>query len=211
MITPQPRLDRKIGYFRKGFSDDYHFGQWEITSGVDRRPRFTARRFGSTLGWNDTLPDGAVMPLPTKRNSCALALSMALLLAGTGLAGAQLSDAIEGALGGGDGASGGSLLEGLGGGSMPSLDSVGVGNLAGVLTYCAKNNALSDVTEVKDGLIGKLGGEEKAEADPGYQEGLSGVLGGKSDDKLDLSADGLQKQLTDTVCEQVMKYGKSLL
>ncbi|WP_027135680.1 DUF2501 domain-containing protein [Geminicoccus roseus] len=149
--------------------------------------------------------------MSTQRNVASLALATALLLAGATAARAQLTDAIEGALGGGDGASGGSLLESLGGGGMPSLDSVGIGNLAGVLTYCAKHNALSDVDQVKDGLIGKLGGEQEAEADPGYQEGLNGVLGGQSDDKLDLSADGLQQQLTDTVCEQVMKYGQSLI
>ncbi len=95
---------------------------------------------------------------------------------------------------------------------MPSLSSVGTGNLTGVLTYCAKNNYLGgDAAGVKDKLLGQLGGTKSAQSDPGYQQGVAGILGGNSDQKLDLSGDGLKKQLTEKVCDQVLDYGKSLL
>ena len=139
------------------------------------------------------------------------AVALALLLAGGSAAQAQLSDAIKGAIGGGS--SGGGALGGLGGAAMPSLGDVGIGNITGVVEYCAKNQYLGggSVGKVKDGLMGKLGGEQKAEATPGYQEGLSGVLGGNSDKKVDLGKPGIKEQLTDKVCAQVLDYGKSLL
>ena len=138
-------------------------------------------------------------------------LAIALLALGATAARADMSGALKDALGGGS-SSGGSLLEGLGGQSVPALDQVGIGNLTGVLTYCMKNNLLGgDAAGLQDQLLGKLGGEQKASSDAGYQEGLGGVLGGNSDQKLDLSGGGLKQQLTDKVCEEVLKYGKSLI
>jgi hypothetical protein len=95
---------------------------------------------------------------------------------------------------------------------MPSLDQVGTGNIAGVLEYCAKSKFLGgDASGLKDKLVGQLGGQAKADADPGYQEGLSGVLGGQSGQDLNLNGGGLKKQLTEKVCDQVLTYGQSLL
>ncbi|KOF52713.1 MULTISPECIES: DUF2501 domain-containing protein [unclassified Achromobacter] len=129
-----------------------------------------------------------------------LSVSCAALLLTAG-AHAQLLDAVKGAVGGGAMPA-----------AVPDLGSVGTGNIAGVLGYCAKNNYLGgDASSVKDKLLGKLGGDEKAQADPGYQEGLGGVLGGQSSQKLDLSGGGLQAQLREKVCDQVLEYGKSLL
>lgn len=144
-----------------------------------------------------------------QRNTLILAV---VLLAASAPAGqAQLTDALEGAIGGGS-SSGGSLLEGLGGQSVPALDQVGLGNIAGVLEYCAKNNFLGgNAGGLKDRLLGKLGGEEKAQSDPGYQEGLGGILGGDSGQKVELGNSGLKQQLTDKVCEEVLKYGQSLI
>lgn len=136
------------------------------------------------------------------------------LFIGTTAAQAQLLDSVKGALGGGQqsSGSGGSLLGGLGGGSLPSLGSVGTGNIAGVLSYCAKNNYLGGgAASVKDKLLGKLGGEQQARSDPGYQEGLSGILGGNSKQKVELGSGGLKQQITEKVCDQVLQYGQSLL
>jgi hypothetical protein len=150
--------------------------------------------------------------MSVRRLAHVAVLALAVPLAAAPAARAQLTDAIEGALGGGKSSSGGSLLEGLGGGSMPSLDQVGIGNIAGVVEYCAKNQFLGgDAAGVAGGLLGKLGGQEKASADPGYQEGLGGVLGGDSDQKVDLGSPGIKEKLTDTICAQVLKYGQSLL
>lgn len=139
---------------------------------------------------------------------------------------AQGLDALKGAISGskdsaGEAAGGaGSALGGLGslgglaGGQLPSLGSVGSGNVTGVLGYCAKNNLVGgDAAGIKDKLVGKLGGQEKADADPGYQEGLKGVLGGNSDKKFDLggSTAGVKSQVTEKVCDEVLKYGKSLI
>ena len=145
-------------------------------------------------------------------------LSAALLIGVIPAAQAQLMDSVQGALKGQQsGASdSGSILGGLGGSlggqAMPSLDSVGTGNITGVLSYCAKNNYLGgDASGVKDKLLGKLGGEQSAASDTGYQQGLQGILGGDSGKKVDLGGDGLKQQITEKVCDQVLKYGKSLL
>jgi len=115
---------------------------------------------------------------------------------------AQMLDAVKGAMGGGGTA-----------GAMPDLGTVGTGNLAGVIGYCARNNYLGggDAAGIQDKLLGKLGGEQQAQSDPGYQEGLGGVLGGQSGTKMELGGDGLKAQLTEKVCDQVLEYGKSSL
>ncbi|HWL70375.1 MAG TPA: DUF2501 domain-containing protein [Geminicoccus sp.] len=147
------------------------------------------------------------------RQRNALILAAALLAIGATDGRAQLTDALEDAVGGGSSSSsGGSLLEGLGGQSVPALDKVGLGNLTGVLEYCAKNNFLGgNASGLKDQLLGKLGGEEKAQSDQGYQEGLGGILGGDSGQKVELGNSGLKQQLTDKVCKEVLKYGQSLI
>lgn len=157
----------------------------------------------------------------TLRAAGLVLLSSSLLLGAT--AQAQLLDAVKSAVGGGSSsggvassALGGSLPGALGGagGGMPALDSVGTGNLAGVLTYCARNKYLggADASSVQNQLIGKLGGPAQAKSDPGYQQGLKGILGGDSGQKMDLAGGGsVQQQIRDAACEQVLKYGKSLL
>jgi hypothetical protein len=146
-----------------------------------------------------------------QRNALILATALLAISAPDGRA--QLTDALEDAVGGGSsGSSGGSLMEGLGSQSVPALDKVGLGNLTGVLEYCAKNNFLGgDAAGLKDQLLGKLGGEEKVQSDQGYQEGLGGILGGDSGQKVELGNSGLKQQLTDKVCEEVLKYGQSLI
>ncbi|MGE0803607.1 MAG: DUF2501 domain-containing protein [Lautropia sp.] len=151
----------------------------------------------------------------TRSASLSAPLLAALLLAAPALH-AQGLDALKGAISGGKESAGSAAggLGGLAGGAIPSLGSVGTGNLTGVLGYCAKNNLLGgDAAGVQQKLLGKLGGEEKAKADPGYQEGLKGVLGGNSDKKFDLGGGsaGLKSKVTEQVCDQVLKHGKSLI
>lgn len=150
-----------------------------------------------------------------------LALSCALLLGTSQAQAFDLSgakDAVKGAVGSaaGSNASGSGLpgIAGLAGINMPSLDSVGTGNVTGVLKYCMKNKYLgsdSPAAKVSDKLTGLLGGEEKASQDKGYAEGLKGILGGNSDSKLDLSSSSLKDKVTNKVCDKVMEYGSSLL
>jgi len=167
----------------------------------------------------------------TLRTAGLVLFSSSLLLGAT--AHAQLLDAVKNAVGGNSppssgsaaSSSGGGLLGGLGGlggaaggTAMPSLSSVGTGNLTGVLTYCMQNKYVSgsDATSVQSQLMSKLGGQSKAQSDPGYKQGLSGILGGNSGQTMDLNAGGgnsggLKQQVTDAACEQVLKYGKSML
>ncbi|HEY0294396.1 MAG TPA: DUF2501 domain-containing protein [Bordetella sp.] len=157
------------------------------------------------------------------RTAGLVLFSSTLLLGAT--AQAQLLNAVKGAVGASsssDGAasSGSSLLGGLGGAAggsaLPSLSSVGTGNLTGVLTYCMQNKYLSggEASGVQSQLLGKLGGPAKAKSDPGYQQGISGILGGNSSQKMDLTGggnSGIKQQITDKACDQVLQYSKSAL
>ena len=113
---------------------------------------------------------------------------------------AQFMDVVKGAMGGGSTS------------AVPNLGSVGTGNIAGVMGYCLKNKYLGGgAAGIKDKLMGKLGGERQAKSDPGYQDGLKGILGGKSGQKMNLSGGGLKAQITEKVCDQVLKHGQSLI
>jgi len=145
----------------------------------------------------------------------AAALTAALGLAAT-LASAQSMDSLKGmagsALGGSSsgGAAGG--LAGMAG--MGGLSSGTMGNAAGVLEYCFKNNYLSgdSASAVKDGLMGKMGGTSAAQSDSGYLDGAKGLLKSSDGKSMDLSSTGgMQKQLTQQACDFVLKQGKSFL
>ncbi|CAM3723883.1 DUF2501 domain-containing protein [Bordetella tumulicola] len=143
---------------------------------------------------------------------------------------AQLSmDAVKGQLGGGaaeqSGSSAGSAAQGLGGalggGDSSALSALGggsvsagsAGNAAGVLEFCMKNNYLSggDASSVKDQLMGKLGGSEKASSDESYTKGAEGILTGGNGQSVDLSGGGLKEEITRKACDQVLEQGKSFL
>ncbi|HYP82091.1 DUF2501 domain-containing protein [Variovorax sp.] len=143
-------------------------------------------------------------------------------LLSTGLAGAQaqsldsLKGAASSALGGSSGGSStGGLagMAGMGGAGMGGMSAGTMGNAAGVLEYCFKNNYLSgdSVSAVKDGLMGKMGGTSAAQSDSGYMDGAKGLLKGGDGKTMDLSGSGLQKQVTQQACDFVLKQGKSLL
>jgi len=140
---------------------------------------------------------------------------------------AQLMDAVKGQLGGGATQSGSTtgaaqgLGGALGGDSSSALSALGgsasagtAGNAAGVLEFCIKNNYLSGdaASSMKDQLMGKLGGSEKASSDEGYTKGAAGVLTGGNGQSVDLSsAGGLKEEITRKACDQVLSQSKSFL
>jgi hypothetical protein len=118
----------------------------------------------------------------------------------------------------------GGLKDAADGMDVSSLASGSAGNAAGVIEYCMKNNFLGgDASGVRDQLIGKLGGEEKAKADPGYEEGVKGMLAGGDGKATDLSSLGggggaaggalgdMKGKLTKQACNAVLDNAKSLL
>jgi Protein of unknown function (DUF2501) len=78
-------------------------------------------------------------------------------------------------------------LGGMTGGlSAQSLTSGSIGNVAGVLEYCIKNNYLTSnsASSVKDSLMGKLPGGTSS-SDSGYANGAKGILDSSNGKKLD--------------------------
>ena len=118
----------------------------------------------------------------------------------------------------------GALKSAAGGMDVSSLASGSAGNAAGIIEYCMKNNFLGgDASSVKDQLVGKLGGEEKAKEDPGYLDGAKGMLtggDGKSTDLASLGGGGgaagnalgdMKGKMTEKACSAVLDHAKSLL
>lgn len=151
----------------------------------------------------------------------ALPVSLWLCLAGTP-AQAQILDSLKSAVGGGQGGSGssggasgglGSLGSLMGGGSSSAVSGASNKNIAGVLTYCMKNNYLGGggVSSVKSNLLGKLGGG--ATDSNQYSEGEQGKLqSGKQSFSLGgAGSGGLKQKVTQKVCDQVLKHAKSLI
>ncbi|MDM0011104.1 DUF2501 domain-containing protein [Variovorax sp. J22P168] len=128
--------------------------------------------------------------------------AIALLIGSAGFVQAQGLDALKGLAGGGGSSS-----------ALGSMASGSMGNAAGVIEYCLKNNYLSggDAASVKDKLMGKLGGGDKPAADPGYVAGAQGILTGTDGKKMDLTGGGLKEQVTRKACDFVLKQGKSMI
>lgn len=105
------------------------------------------------------------------------------------------------------------LASSLGGMAMPVISGDTAGNAAGVLGYCVKRKYLSGnaVASVKDKLLSKfgLGTPARAEQDPGYRDGLQGVLQGKDGHAFNL--DKVSDKLKDKGCEYVLKHSTSLI
>lgn len=102
---------------------------------------------------------------------------------------------------------------GLGGAlSGQSLSSGSVGNVAGVLEFCIKNNYLGGdgAASVKDRLMGKLPGGSST-SDKGYQSGAKGLLTGNNGQQLDLSGGGMKAEVTKRACDSILAQGKSML
>ncbi|MDM0108323.1 DUF2501 domain-containing protein [Variovorax sp. J22R24] len=108
------------------------------------------------------------------------------------------------------------MLKGLGGGggssALGSMSSGSLGNAAGVLEYCLKNNYLSGdaASSVKDQLMSKIPGGKPA-SDSGYVDGSQGILTGSDGKKMDLTGGGLKQEITKRACDFVLKQGKSMI
>lgn len=123
---------------------------------------------------------------------------------------AQLMDQLKGATGS---EKSGGMLGGLGGGGLPSVGQASPSNTAGVLQYCVRNNYMSGgaASSVKNSLMSKVGGGEKASSDSGFKAGDSGMLQTGNGKSFSLGGDGIKAQVTQKVCDQVLQHAKSLL
>ncbi|MEA2790970.1 MAG: hypothetical protein QOG73_3376 [Acetobacteraceae bacterium] len=135
---------------------------------------------------------------------------VALLQSPAGPARAQLMDQLKGAVGSGQGNTGGGLL---GGSGMPPVGQASPSNTAGVLQYCIQNNYVGSgsAASVKDSLMSKVTGGGQATNDSGYKAGSSGLLQTGNGQNFSLGGDGLKAQITQKVCDQVLQHAKSLL
>jgi hypothetical protein len=107
------------------------------------------------------------------------------------------------------------------GGMMPgsSMSSGSMGNVAGLLQYCVKNNYLggaSGASGIQNQLLGKMQGQSNTAptSDPGYLSGAKGVLQGSNGKTMDLTSVGggssdMKSKITGKVCDSVLKQGKS--
>jgi len=101
-----------------------------------------------------------------------------------------------------------SIASGLGL-SMPQIGTSTMGNAAGVLQYCIKNNYLSADAAggVKDKLLGMVTGQKQQQT--GYANGAKGLLQG-SDGKT-LSLKDVGGKLKTQACDYVLANAKSLV
>ena len=93
--------------------------------------------------------------------------------------------------------------------SMPQIGTSTMGNAAGVLQYCIKNNYLSADAAggVKDKLLGMVTGQKQQQT--GYANGAKGLLQG-SDGK-SLSLKNVGGKLKTQACDYVLANAKSLV
>jgi hypothetical protein len=128
----------------------------------------------------------------------AAALLLAALL--PAVAHAQL----EGLLG-----KGGQGIAGMAGQSMSSSS---LGNVTGLLQYCVTNNYLQGegINSIQDKLTGKLPGGSNSQ-DPGYKDGLQGVLHASNGNKVDLGQGGVQEDIKRKVCDTILTQAKTML
>jgi hypothetical protein len=139
-----------------------------------------------------------------KKFNCHTAMVLAAFLSAVPVAHAQLEGLMKGGSGGLKGMAGGQALAPLTSGSM--------GNVAGLLQYCIGNNYLSGdaASSVKDKLLGKLPGGEKTQ-DPGYHDGVKGLLHGSNGNQMDLSSGNLKGEVTKKACDTILAQAKSFL
>ncbi|WP_213957667.1 MULTISPECIES: DUF2501 domain-containing protein [unclassified Variovorax] len=103
----------------------------------------------------------------------------------------------------------GSLKSQAGNLSMPEMGSSTMGNAAGVLQYCVKNNYLAggDASAVKDKLLGAVTGQQPQQE--GYASGAKGLLQGTDGQSFDLKS--VSGKLKTKACDYVLKNAKSLV
>jgi len=91
---------------------------------------------------------------------------------------------------------------------MPAVGSSTVGNAAGVLQYCVKNNYLGgDANSVKDKLLAKITGQKPQET--GFASGAKGLLKGGDGQTLNFKL--LSSKVKTKACDYVLKNATSLI
>jgi hypothetical protein len=127
----------------------------------------------------------------------------ALLLAAL-LPAAAAHAQLEGLLG-----KGGKGIAGMAGQSMTSSS---MGNVTGLLQYCVTNNYLGGegINSIQDKLTNKLPGGSKSQ-DPGYNDGLKGVLHTGNGQKVDLGGEGTEDAVKRQVCDTVLAQAKKMM
>ena len=128
-------------------------------------------------------------------------------------ANAQLGDLLKQGKSDGSSNSLGNLGEMGGALSGQSLTAGSTGNVAGVLSFCIKNNYLNgnSASSVKNSLMGKLSGKSPS-SDSGYVDGERGILNSKNGKQLDLtSGGGFKAEMTKQICDKILSQAKSML
>lgn len=111
---------------------------------------------------------------------------------------------------------GGKLGGMLGGGSGGSLPSGSMGNVAGLLQYCEKNNYLSSNSGAA-GIAGKLLGQSQGgTGNADYVSGMNGILKGSDGHSTNLATVGggnsdLKSKIATKACGVVLKQGQHFL
>lgn len=103
-------------------------------------------------------------------------------------------------------------LKGLAGMTDTPMASGSVGNVAGLLQYCITNDYLSGQgpATIKDKLLGKLPGGSQNQ-DPGYGDGMKGLLHGSNGESMDLGSGALKAQIAKRVCDTILSQARTFL
>ncbi|MBS81420.1 DUF2501 domain-containing protein [Variovorax sp.] len=143
-------------------------------------------------------------------------IALALLAAGASAnAESKLLDQLKNQMGGGAASSAGNSSGGAGGlaenlgFAMPAIGNNTVGNAAGVLQYCIKNNYLGggDAASVKDKLMAKITGQKQQQS--GFASGAKGLLKGGDGQTLNFKL--LSSKVKEKGCDYVLKNATRLL
>jgi hypothetical protein len=143
-------------------------------------------------------------------------IALALLAAGASAnAESKLLDQLKNQMGGGAASSAGNNSGGAGGlaenlgFAMPAIGNNTMGNAAGVLQYCIKNNYLGggDAASVKDKLMAKITGQKQQQS--GFASGAKGLLKGGDGQTLNFKL--LSSKVKEKGCDYVLKNATRLL
>jgi len=145
--------------------------------------------------------------------ACAVSLSLGAMSSGAfaqipGMGGQTqgTSPGTAGGLLGGNGA-GGMLGGAMGNMGLPSVSSASSGNVAGILSYCVSNNAVS--SSAGNTALSQLTGKGNVASSSGYQNGSQGLLETGSGNTFSLS--NLSQSLKQRVCKAILSRAQNLL
>ena len=135
-------------------------------------------------------------------------IALALLAAGASAQANDLLDQLKDQAGAAAGSQGGGSALGNLGFKMPAVGASTIGNAAGVLQYCIKNNYLGgDAASVKDKLLAKITGQKPQET--GFASGAKGLLKGGDGQTLNFKI--LSSKVKTKACDYVLKNATSLI